>query len=258
MKNNNGFFSFSSIFFMIILASSLLPFTHGIVPPDFPIMGESSSMDETVMLSENMGFTLKLPVDTPQDLILTDIRLQTESKIFLIFSVEIISKNMTLPELLETGGIMVIENKKDPKDVAVIDSLIAAGEKNGLTTLVNVNENFGYYGEASDDLPWRTTLFWLDDETRIEMLSSPTHFSQEDLIQFAESFTDWSTIKISTTTTKLTIISTITSTTTTTLINTVTETSIEKVVEPSIYIWAVGATVIAIILPLIITLRKRR
>lgn len=56
----------------------------------------------------------------------------------------------------------------------------------------------------------------------------------------------------------VTTTSTVTSYKTTSITSTVTETFIEKVAEPTLYVWAVGATVIAIILPVILILRKRR
>lgn len=50
-----------------------------------------------------------------------------------------------------------------------------------------------------------------------------------------------------------------TSTTTITIIHTITSTtSVEQIAEPIIYVWAVGATVITIVLAIILILRKRR
>ncbi len=275
--------SFGSAFLRIILITSILPIVYGGVPPEFPIFVESSSLDEAVRLVENTGFTIKLPVDIPHDLLLTDIRLnglgpldlqrpwlEGVSEVLLVFSEESIQENTTIPELLGTGGILVIEKKKTEMDVQIIDSLIEAGGRNGLATVVEVDGKLGYYGEASETLPWRTMLFWIDGETRIEMLASPEHFNKDGCISFAESFTDWSAIKTSTTTTTVIItsttqtISTLTKTTTVSELKTLTETITKEITTPStdtagpsIYAWAIGATVVATALCIALIWKKR-
>lgn len=55
-----------------------------------------------------------------------------------------------------------------------------------------------------------------------------------------------------------TVMSNITITTTSTITETETRTSTETVTDHSIYIWAVGATIIAIVFPIILTLKRRR
>jgi len=50
-------------------------------------------------------------------------------------------------------------------------------------------------------------LKWGDDQVAIELFASLDYYTKNDLVTIAESFTDWSAIKTSTTT--VTIISTI-------------------------------------------------
>ena len=277
-------FSSGSIFIITVLFASVISSAFGIGPPSpTPISGERSSLDESVKLAENTGFTIKLPVETPLDLLLTDIRLsgvrpldlqrpwiEGVSEVRLIFSNKAVAENMTLPDLLGYGGMLVIEMKKDPRDVQIIDSLIEAGGRNGFTSVVKVDGKLGYYEEASEDLPWRTMLFWIDGETRLEMLANPEHFSQDNLISFAESFTDWSAIKTSTTTTTVTIfstiqtVSTVTKTTTVSQLQTLTETVTKETAETStesiestIYAWAVGATIATVLLAVVIISQRR-
>lgn len=142
---------------------------------------------------------------------------------------------------------MAIEKKKDPRNVRVIEELLEAGGRKGPLTLVEIDGVLGYYIGEDEIQPWRSELTWIDDETFIEMLASPEHYSQNDLVGFAESFTDWSAIKTTTVT--------VTSTVTIATVSATTSTLTTVLNDSSIYAWAISATFTVIILASVLILR---
>jgi len=273
-------------------------------PSPVPLDGDSVSLEEAARLASNIGFTLERPSALPSSLKYMEVQvtgsriidvqrpwIESLSTAILIYSKEPINASATtLPDLLTSGGIIVNERKRDPGfDQSINDTLTQKGEVGVLKTItvngnvitsmqtgeieaVTINGNRGILITTVKPYFYMnySQLKWGDKQVAIHLLAGSDYYTKNDLLTIAESFTDWSAIKTSTTTDTVTIISTIqtvsklTKTTTLSQLHTLTETVTKETsekstepIEPMIYAWAVSATVAAVVLTVVVILLRK-
>ncbi len=213
-------------------------------PPPGPIGGDSISLEEATRLAGNTGFTLQRPVTLPSSLQYMEVRvigagiidvqqpwIEGLSTALIIYSKEPLTAGSTLPDLLSSGGILVIERKRLPSfDKSIEDALQQRGEigvtrtttvngsvitsvQTGAIEAATINGNTGLYTTTSPPYAHvnQSNLKWADKQSTMEIVAGSNYYTMKDLIIIAESFTDVTAIK---TTTNI-ITTTITNTTTT-------------------------------------------
>ncbi|MCS4538816.1 MAG: hypothetical protein HYY67_08170 [Thaumarchaeota archaeon] len=163
-------------------------------PPPTPIIGKSISIDEAKTLAGNTGFAVRTPAHIPAKLKLVDIKAVGTaeispgsktigvSEIGLVYSAESLSSSTGLSELLSSGGIMLIEQKRVPEAFEqLVDQLFEGKQENERGKIVSVKGKQGFYGFSSG------ILMWADETMQFEIVSSSTHYSLQDLMTIAES-----------------------------------------------------------------------
>ncbi len=213
-------------------------------PPPGPIGGDSVSLEEATRLAGNTGFTLQRPVTLPSSLQYMEVRvigagiidvqqpwIEGLSTALIIYSKGPLTAGSTLPDLLSSGGILVIERKRLPSfDKSIEDALQQRGEigvtrtttvngnvitsvQTGAVEAVTINGNAGVHITTSPPYAHvnQSNLKWADKQVAVELVAGSNYFTKNDLLTIAEAFTDVTAIK---TTTNI-ITTTITNTTTT-------------------------------------------
>ncbi len=164
-------------------------------PAQTPIIGKNVSLDEAKALANNSGFQIRFPTSLPDRLKLTDIRVVglaptspgsntlRVSEMVLIYSEAPLPPSATLSDLLNSGGFLLILQKRIPGAFEQqLEQLLGGQQEKGPVRAITVRGYLGYYASASN-----SELWWVDENMQLELVGGRDRFTMQALKAVAES-----------------------------------------------------------------------